>query len=257
MEIGASAASLFGGSGASPFGVTSGSDILATGNTQSQEAARATITAERREINRIRGYKLDLTPADNQRLAKLKVQIQEIEQRVQQGIARPDELKDRADYFKEADEIIGKPIVDVEADKVLADLAGGIETLLAPKLQKPIADQVERLERVKQGLVDRYTANPDNRTLSQQLQSVSQTIDKLAPLRSVKELSPAEARAYDDLVTLINDHAGAKVELTVKEAKRVEELQKSISTLQASLPPDASQQPTANDVARAYTRLSL
>ena len=62
--------------------------------------------------------------------------------------------------------------------------------------------------------------------------------------------------SYDDLVALVNERAGAKVELTVKEATKVAALQRSISELQSVLPPDSSGQPTAADVSRAYAPLS-
>lgn len=251
MEIGASASSI--------FGSASGADILSVGVsagvTPAQEAAQSTITAHQREINRIRGYKLQLTVAEKQKLAGLQVEIQEITQRVNQGIARLDELDTRTELYNEADRIIGKPIIDADADEELAELAGGLDALLEPKLDRARAKQVERLERYQDTLESRLTENPENRTVLQQLQSVSRLIAQQKPLRSVSELTPAEARAYDELVELVNERAGAKVELTVKEAKRVEELQRSISDLEALQPADIAQQPTPGQVARAYARL--
>lgn len=261
MEIGASASSIFGNvSSSSIFGDASASSIIGAGQSSGagsvQEVARSTVDAYKREINRIRGYKLQLTPSDNQKLAKLQVRIQEIEARAGAGTARPDELDERQELFKEADRIIGKSTIDVDADEELAELASGIETLLLPKLAKPQAERVAALERLIGNLENKLTQNPDNRTVVLQLQSASRILAELQPRRAVSELSKAETRSYNDLVELVNERAGAKVELTAKEAIKVAELQRSISTLQSSLPPDTSQQPTSADVARAYTRLS-
>jgi len=226
------------------------------GATPEQETAQATITAQRREINRIRGYKLQLTPAENQKLSQIQQKIQQIESRASQGIARPDEFKDRAELFKEADRIIGKPTVDVEADTVLANLNAKIEALLQPKLDKALARRVESLERIKSNFEDKIAENPESRTNLSQLQSISRVIKELKPLREVSQLSQAERREYDDLVEQVNAHAGAKIELSSKEAIKVAELQRSISQLSSQLPPDASSQPTAAAVARAYVRLA-
>jgi len=261
MEIGASASSIFGNvSSSSIFGDASASSIIGAGQSSGagsvQEVAQTTVEAHRREINRIRGYKLQLTPSESQKLAKLQVRIQEIEGRVSAGTARADELDERKELFNEADRIIGKPIVDAEADEELAELASGIETLLLPKLPKAQADRVELLERLSANYEDKVVANPDNRTARQQLQTVTRLIAELQPRRPVSELSKAEVRSYDDLVQLVNERAGAKVELTAKEAIKVAALQRSISDLQSALPPDNSQQPSAAAVSRAYVRLS-
>ncbi len=252
MELGASASSIFG----SP----SASDILFVGvaekSSPAQEAAISTIESHKREINRIRGYKLQLNTTEKQQLARIQTQIQEINVRINDGLARPDELDDRKDLFTDADRIIGKPIVEAEADEELAELAGAIEALLKPNLDNGRQAQVDRLERLKANFEAKITENPDNRTVAKQLQSVSLLISRLSPLRQVSQLSPAETRAYDDLVELVNERAGAKVELTVKEATRVAALQRSVSELQALLPEDFSQGPTSAEVARAYVRLS-
>jgi len=241
------------------FGPASADALLSVGKsgapTPEQKTAQVTIEAHKREINRIRGYKLQLTPAENQKLSKLQGKIQEINSRAAAGIARPDELEDRAELFREADRIIGKPTVDVEADLTLANLNEQIEALLQPKLDKATARRIESLERIKGQFEDRVAENPKNRTNLSQLQSISRIISELKPLRSVSQLSPAERKDYDALVEQVNAQAGAKIELTSKEAIRVADLQRSISELQSQLPPDASQQPTASAVARAYVRL--
>ena len=252
MDIGASASSI--------FGSTSATDVLFVGVAEStspaQETARVTIESQKREINRIRGYKLQLSLTEKQQLARIQVEIQEINQKVNDGTARQDELDDRKELFNDADRIIGKPIVDAEADEVLAELAGGLEELLKPKLNNALAQQVERLERLKLTLEAKVVESPDNRTAAQQFQSAVATLARLSPLRDVAQLSVAETQVYDDLVEQINERAEAKVELQSRDAIRVAELQSSIARLEALLPADLSQQPSSADVARAYVRLS-
>ena len=75
MQIGASAFDIIGKySGADIFGGGSAESVFAAGAggaSNEQVAAKAIVTAQKREINRIKGYKLELTPAENQRLAEI------------------------------------------------------------------------------------------------------------------------------------------------------------------------------------------
>ena len=78
------------------FGSGAAGSILSAGQSASgisnQQSAATIITSQKREINRIRGYKLDLTPADLQKLSKLKEKIQVIEAKAAAGTVRVDEL---------------------------------------------------------------------------------------------------------------------------------------------------------------------
>ena len=67
----------------------------------------------------------------------------------------------------------------------------------------------------------------------------------------------SQAGAYDDIVELINDHTGVKIELTAAESSKVAALESSIAQFQSILGPDLSQQPTAQAVANAYATLKL
>ncbi len=252
MDISATASSLFGSASAdSIFAATKS----ATG-TSDQQSARAIITAHNRSINRIRGYKLALTPTDKQKLVELKEKIQTIETKAGAGTVRQDELDDRLEMLNEADRIIGKPIVDVEADLQLAQFNNLRLALLEPKLDSATAKRVAFLERFRDSTEDQINENPDRHSLQLKLQSIVRQIGVLKPLRSTSQLSKAERKTYDAIVTLINDHAGVKIELTSQESNRVAALQSSIAQFQGSLGPDPSQQPTPQAVARAYTSLS-
>lgn len=252
MEIGAKATAIFG----SP----TVESIFAAGKsaprTQEQETARVAIAAHKREINRIFGYKLQLTPAENQRLADIRSEIVEIGRKVSAGTVRADELDDRIELLKEADEIIGKPTVDVEADDQLAEYAQGVDSLLQPKLDPTTLRRVESLERVKAGFEEQLNRNPTSPTLISQFQSIQRVIDDLTTPRPVSALSVSERKVYDDLAELINDHVGEKIQLSSAESLRVAELEKSILQLQELLPADAGSQPTPQAVARAYARLA-
>lgn len=256
MEIGSSA------KGTDIFGSPSTDSIFSAGlnapATQEQEIARVTIKAQKREINRLRGYKLELTPADNQRLTKLQIKISEIERKAQNGTVRDDELEDRLELLAKADEIIGKPIVNVDEDEAvsekLSELAGILEALLEPNLNPTLAKRVERLERVKDTLEESFYANPESSTLRAQFQNIIGLVNALKPERAISELSTAERKTYDDLAVLINEQAGAKIQLSSRDSIRVSELEGSIINLQQLLAADISGQPTPGDVARAYTR---
>lgn len=256
MEIGgAKATDLFG----SPSTDSIFSAGLNAPATQEQETARITIKSQKREINRLRGYKLELTAAENQRLSKLQVEISKIERKAQNGTVRQDELDDRLELLAEADEIIGKPIANVGEDEAISDklseLAGILEALLEPKLNSTLAKRVERLERVRDTLEERLNYNPESDTLRSQFQNITVLIDGLKPNRAISELSADERKTYDDLAELINNQAEAKVQLPSKDAIRVAELESSIINLQQLLAPDITGQPTPGDVARAYMRL--
>jgi hypothetical protein len=251
MEIGASATDIFGsprvqsvffaGHGAAP--------------SPQQETARTAVLAQRREINRIHGYKLQLTPAETRRLADIQAEVIAIERKASSGTARADELDDRIELLAEADEIIGKPTVDIEADDTLAGLADALATLLAPKLDPTRQARVDQLERVKATIGENLDRNPESPTLLAQFQGIGALIDDLTPPRPVSSLSASDRRAYDDLAERINEHTAAKVQLSSREAIRVAELEKSILQLQELLPDDPARQPTAQAVARAYARL--
>ncbi len=262
MEISSPVSSLFGS--ASPetfFGRGDGEAVIAAAQSGSAgtdpASAKAIVTAHRREINRIRGYKLELTRAEEKKLTELKEDILEIAGKALEGTARPDELDDRLEMLKEANRIIGKPIVDVEADDKLAELNALKVAILEPKLDNATAKRVAFLERFRDSIEQQVIRSPDRKSLKNKFNAIVQQIDTMKPLRQTSRLSKAERRTYDDVVELINDHIGAKVELTTRESDRVASLEASIVQFQAFVGADLSQQPTPQAVARAYTSLSF
>lgn len=254
MDVKSAISELFGAQGGAETFFYAG---LSERPSPAQETARVTIDSHRREINRLRGYKPVLTSTEQARLREIQEQVLAIERKAGQGIVRADELEDRRELLREADIIIGKPVVDVEADEELAGLATLMETLLAPKLNPAQEKRVSRLERMRDNIELQFNQNPKSATLRAQFQNLVAQIDSILVPRKITELSPAEVRAYDDLVNLINEKAGAKIELQSRDAKRVLELERSILQMQDLLPPDASQQPTPQSVANAYVSLAL
>ncbi|RME99829.1 MAG: hypothetical protein D6773_12350, partial [Alphaproteobacteria bacterium] len=242
-------------------GSTSAETVFAatatSGGSSEATTARAIITAHRREINRIRGYKLQLTPTETERLRKIQEKVVEISRKASAGTVREDELADRDELLEEADRIIGKPTVDLEVDDKLAEYNALKVALLEPKLDPATKRRVEFLERYKASLEEEVTRRPESASVISRLQTVAALIDDLKPLRLTTELSPVERRTYDDIVELINDHVGRKVELTARESDRVIALERSIDLFEARVGPDLSQQPTPQAVSRAYTALAL
>jgi len=239
------------------FGSTSADSIIGAGaadaaSSSEQVALNMTIAAKR-EINRIRGYKIELNPAEKKKLLDIQTEIKKIEAKIGNGTVREDELLDRVELISEADRIIGKPIVDVEADETLAEYNNLKLAVLQRKLNGTIKKRVEFMERYKENIEQQIRFNPDRLSLQKALTSITAQLEQLNPLRSASQLSAKEAKAYDDIVKLINDHAGAKVELSAAEVRRVEALQSAIKNFQALLPNVA--QPSAQQAANAYVAL--
>lgn len=262
MEIGFPPPALFASASAETFfGPATGEAVIAAAQsgsaTTDAASAQAIVTAQRREVNRIRGYKLELTRAEEQKLTELKEDILVIARKALEGTARPSELDDRLEMLKEADRIIGKPIVDVEADDKLAELNALKVAILEPKLDNATAKRVAFLERFRDSVELQVERSPDRKSLKEKFSAVVQQIDRMKPLRQTSQLSKAERRTYDDIVELINDHIGAKVELSSRESDRVASLEASIEQFQAFVGADLSQQPTPQAVARAYTSLAF
>lgn len=241
------------------FGSASGQSFFAigvsSGATPAELAAKTTIEAAETEIKRIRGYKPRLTNAESKRLSEIQADIQAIEQKARDGTVRQDELVDRSELYLEADTIIGKPSAGVEADSTLEGYRQQIDDLLAPKLDRPRANRLETLEKLKSTIETQLDDTPDNRTAQLRLQNVNRQINELTPPRTINELSQSERVEYDNLVEQVNSYAQAKLVLNAQESIRVLNLEQTIQQMSSALPADQSGQPTAASVARAYARI--
>lgn len=241
------------------FGGGSASNIFAagvsSGATDAQQAAQQVVNASNQEIKRIRGYKLQLTPAENKRLTEIQTEITKINQKVGNGTVRQDELEDREVLFLEADTIIGKPSAGVENDDVLDGIREEIDTLLTKRFTPQQQARLDTLSTLKESFQERLDDDPSNINSIRQLQNIQFQIDQIDQPRQISQLSVSEKKSYDELVERANNHAGAKLLLNSRESVRVQQLQQTIDDMASSLPADPASQPTAASVARAYTRL--
>lgn len=226
------------------------------GVTAIQRSAKIAVDTQQREINRIRGYKLEIPPADQKRLGKLQEKIVALNRKAIEGAIKPDEIKQRSEYYRQADKILGKPSVDVEADLKLKALTVKVNALLEPNLDPVKAKRLKLLRGMKVKLQDRLNDNPSNRSAIGQIRNVLKQIETLAPLRGVQDLSPAETKTYDGLVKEVNDYAKAKLLLDAKESVRVHELEKSIKQISPLVQAGAPAAPTAGQIASIYSRLA-
>ena len=246
-----SATSIFGGGSAvSVFSAT-----VSGGATDAQQAAQVVVDASKQQINRIRGYKVQLTPAENKRLEDIQSQILKINEKASNGTVRQDELDDQGELFLEADIIIGKPSATVENDDVLDGLREKIDAVLAPRLTPQQQDRLDTLNTLLTAFEERLADDSSNVVAIRQVQNVQKQIAQIDVLRKVTELTVSERAEYDALVDEANAHAGAKLLLNSRESARVQALEETIQQMSGLLPADPAGQPTAAAVARAYTRL--
>jgi len=246
-----SATSIFGGGSADSIFAAGKSD----GATDAQIAAQTIVNAGKQEINRIRGYKPLLTPADNQRLTEIQGEISKLSEKASNGTIRSDEIEDRAALFLEADTIIGKPSANVENDDFLDDIREKIDDLLSPRLAPPQEKRLETLNTLLAGFEDRLSEDSTNTVAIRQVQNIQRQIATIDVPRQISQLSASEKTEYDSLVEQANEHAGAKLLLNATETVRVQNLEQNIENVSSSLPASSSGQPTSASVARAYARL--
>ncbi|GJM01899.1 MAG: hypothetical protein DHS20C08_04000 [Rhodomicrobium sp.] len=247
----ASASSIFGGGSASSI-FAAGVNL---GATEQQQAAQEVVNASNREIKRIRGYKVQLTPAENKRLGEIQKDITRINSKVSDGSVRSDELEDRELLYLEADTIIGKPSAGVENDETLDGIREKIDELLSKRLTPQQEKRIETLTTLQESFQDRLDDDPSNINTIRQLQNIQYQINQIDQPRSVSQLSVTEKKEYDELVDQANTHAGAKLLLNSRDSIRVQNLQETIDQMASSLPADPASQPTAASVARAYARI--
>ena len=245
------ATSVFGGGNAtSIFSAT-----VTSGATEAQQAAQVVVDAAQQQINRIRGYKLRLTPADNKRLEEIQAEIVKINEKAANGTVRDDEIEDRAELYLEADTIIGKPSAGVENDDTLDEIRKQIDEILLPRFTPQQEDRLNVLNSLLETFEDRLAEDSTNVVVIRQVQNIQKQIANIEVPRLVSQLSVSERAEYDALVEQANDHAGAKLLLNARESARVQALEETIEQMASQLPADPASQPTAASVARAYSRL--
>lgn len=206
-------------------------EILSLNNSNGVNANQLISKGLKREIDRLQGFKVDITPADARRLADLQARIGRLEANAGPNGLSTDQLNDRAALFREAYEILGKPYVDVERDPTLKQLVGLVDTLLEPKLNPAKQQRLENLRKLEENYYNQFARGNSSKTLAQRIANVQQQIKSLTPPRKIKELNFEERAAYDKLVEQINRRAGQEYLMPAVKREKAERLQETMQTL--------------------------
>lgn len=199
----------------------------ATGADSNQILARSL----KREVDRLQGYKVNLSTAETNKLTSLQDQIKRLEARAGPDGLSLDQRDDRAELYRQANDILGKPYVDVEADPVLSGLVKQVDTLLETKYSGATKKRLENLRSLEDKLFESYYGGNTSNSLARQIANVKTQIGRLAQPRPMSELSPGERRAYDALVEKVNARAGSEYLMPSRKRARAEALQKSMQAL--------------------------
>lgn len=188
-------------------------------------------TALKRDLDRLNGFRTDITPAKAKQLTKLRSDIARIEQNASPDGLNEKEINERASLFRQANEILGKPYVNVRADRVLSNLVDQVDALLEPKLQGAQKRRLENLRSLEEKYLDAFLGGNKSRALRQQLTNVQSQVSSLTPPRKMNELTSRERQQYDALVAQINDRAGSEYLLPSRKKARAESIQAAMSKL--------------------------
>lgn len=206
-------------------------EILTVGNASSIDANQLITKGLKREIDRLQGFKVDITPANARRLADLQTRIARLEANAGPDGLSLDQHDDRAGLFREAYEILGKPYVDVESDATLKQLVGLVDTLLEPKLQGAKKQRLENLRKLEENYFNQFAVGNATKTLARRIANVQRQIESLTPPRRISELNFAERSAYNQLVEQINRRAGHEYLMPAAKREKAERLQETMGKL--------------------------
>jgi len=250
------ATALFGSAG-DPFGGANAASILdGSASQSSRKTISLIVDGMQRQIDKLNGFKTDLTPAQKKKLAQNQAEIAKIEKKatVIKGLSVEDSTR-RAELFKESYSILGKEYVDSSSNATLNRLTSQVDKLLEPKLRgAPLA----RLENLKKLAASAYAAindNPENETARRNYANIKFQINSLTRPRKISQLSIPERNQYDELVGKVNEAAGTKFLLPSAERLRSERLQASKATFDAQLAAFGGDQfrPSPAAMMRAYS----
>lgn len=185
------------------------------------------------QIDRLQGYRTNLTVAEKQKLADYQQEITNINQMATTRILTSEEKNDRAEAYVESYKILGKEYEDVSDDTYVTTRAQEITDLLATKPKGAEATRLERLQTVYTSLTDQADeVEGDIPTyLGSQILSVARQIQQLTAPRKLASLSIAERNQHDKLVNEINEHVGFEYELTSDKKLKIEKLQATINAV--------------------------
>ncbi|MCB1517439.1 MAG: hypothetical protein KDJ19_07485 [Hyphomicrobiaceae bacterium] len=189
------------------------------------------------EIDRINGYRTNLSVAEKQKLADLQTKIEGFNQTAQSRSLTQDEITERSDLYVDAYKILGKDYVDIASDEYLTQKTDELTELMATKPKGADAEQLTQLETLKDSIYQRIDdASADGRDVSDlyynQLRSITARITKLTAPRDISELSQDELRQHDEIADAINDHAGQEIQLKSDKRLQISRLQKTMELVQ-------------------------
>lgn len=256
IDVSRNANILFG----SPSNIIGGGDatsVFSNSNTQNvRTSLEVSAKGLKRELDRLNGFKTDLTPAQKNILAKNQAEISEIEASVSdsKGLSEQ-EIQRRAQLFQESYRILGKDFVDQEQDPRLKALTDKVDALLEPKLRGGQKNRLDRLRTLEENAYQATLDAPGNETAVRRLRNIQSQVRELTIPRLVQQLSVSEKREYDDLVDQVNTVAKTEFILPSRERVRAEQLQTSLSQVEAQLAAVGGPEigPTPAQAARAYT----
>ncbi len=185
------------------------------------------------QIDRLQGYRTNLSVAEKQKLADYQKKITDINQLASTRILTNIEKADRAEAYVESYKILGKEYVDYSDDAVVTKTAAALKDLIASKPKGAEAARLERLQVAFNGLTDQADkAEGDTpKYLASQILSLSRQINQLTAPRKISSLSVAERRQHDALVDKINEHVGYEYELNSTKKLKIEQLQATINAV--------------------------
>ena len=188
------------------------------------------------QIDRIQGYRTNLSPADKKKLADYQEKIVNFNQTASTRVLTAKELGERADAYIASYAILGKEYEDFSNDSFVKAKSEELSALLASKPVGAEAKRLERLQNVMANLRAKAFSRDDPSkipaTLFSQISSVNKQIAALTSPRPISSLSRAELRQHDELVGEINDYVGFELELTSSKKQQIERLQKTIQVIQ-------------------------
>lgn len=232
-SVGAKATDLFGDNSARASNIFFANAAAASGGA-SFDNTQLIVKGLQDQIDRLQGFRTNLTPAEKEQLTKYQQTISDINQLGQARALTKGEISDRAEAYVESYKILGKEYQDFSNDNFIQKKSKELTDLLA---SKPVGAEAKRLkvlqtmyDKLVDSAMDRDTEPPGS--LMAQISNVGKLINKLTAPRSIASLTPEELRHHDDLVEEINDHAGFDVELTSTKKLQIERLQKTMETIQ-------------------------
>lgn len=198
------------------------------------DARQIAIKGMQDQIDRLQGFRTDLSVAEKQELANYQKTIQDFNEIASTRLLNKYELADRAEAYIESYKILGKEYADFTNDATVTALSSQLEDLIATKPKGAEAVRLERLQNVLNTIEDQINSSDSGATdlLTSRGISVARQINQLTAARPISSLSQDEIRQHDELVEKINSYVGFELDLTSGTKLKIERLQNTIDIIQ-------------------------